>query len=379
MLSFWEKTALIQKEFMVIGAGITGLLTAIELSNKFPKKNICILERGILPIGATTRNAGFACFGSLSELYYDFLKEGDTKVLDLVENRYKGLQKLLQITGKKAIQYEHLGGYDVIDDKHLHTFEHIEEINQKLFPLFKKQVFHANDENIKKLGFNPKIVKHLVYNSFEGQIHSGFLWSRLKSLALKKGIELITGANVTKIERNGDFESVIIEEEKWRNPLIFQAKHVIVTNNAFASQLLPSLNVQPGRGQVLVTEAIANLAWKGCFHYDAGFIYFRNIGKQILLGGARNQFLNYENTYSMDTSQEVLDYLKHFLKQVILNGKEVKIMDTWAGTMGFGETKLPIIQSLRPQLHVAVKFSGMGVALASNAAEKVVELIQQNS
>jgi hypothetical protein len=378
MLSFWEKTALINKDFVVIGAGITGLLTAIELSKIYPKKSICVLERGILPIGATTRNAGFACFGSLSELYYDFQKYPENQVLDLVEQRYKGLKKLLQITGKKAIQFEKYGGYDVINEKHTIAYQNLNMINERLFSIFKTLVFQKADEKIKKFGFNKNVVKHLVYNSLEGQIHSGYLILKLKNLALRKGIELLTGASVRQIENNGDWEHVIIEGDPWRKPLIFTAKQVIVTNNAFASLLIPQLKIEPGRGQVLVTEPIQNLKWKGTFHYDEGFVYFRNIGKRILLGGGRNLFYENEKTYELNNTSEVLNYLNDLLQNVILDGKKVNIDCTWSGIMGFGEKKLPIIQSLRPTLHVAVKFSGMGVALASIAAEKVVQLIPKN-
>lgn len=376
MLSFWEKTALLHKDFIIIGGGITGLLTAIELTKKFPRKKITVLERGLLPIGATTRNAGFACFGSLSELYYDFQREGETKVLDLVEQRFKGLQKLIQITGKKSIQYEAFGGYDVIHEKHQVAYEHLEEVNDKLYRLFNTRIFQDVTHKIKKLGFNTQIVKHLVYNPLEAQIHSGYLMQELKEIAYTKGIEIITGANVTRIENHAENEQIIVENEPWRNPLIFTAKQVIVCNNAFASNLLPELKIEPGRGQVLVTEPIKNLPFKGTFHYDEGFIYFRNIQNRILLGGARNLFYENEKTQDLQTTSEVLDYLKNFLKEVILNGKTVQITDSWSGIMGFGETKLPIVKSLRPTLHVAVKFSGMGVALASNAAERVVKLVE---
>ncbi len=357
MISYWEKTALLQKDIVIIGCGITGVLTAIELKKRFPKKDICILERGILPIGATTRNAGFACFGSLSELYNDFQNEGDDKVLSLVEQRFKGLQKLLQITGKKAIHYESFGGYDVINPNHIDAYKNLEWVNEKLYCIFKKTIFFDVSSKIGYFGFNKNIVKHLVYNPLEGQVHSGFLMKQLQKIARQKEVEIVTGALVKQIEKDGDEEQIIIENETWRESIIFRANQVVICNNAFASSLIPELKL------------------KGTFHYDAGFIYFRNIENRILLGGARNIFLESETTFDIQSSSEVISYLNKFLKEIILNGQEVNVTDTWAGIMGFGNTKLPIIKSIRPTLHVAVKFSGMGVALAANAAEKVCDLI----
>jgi cation diffusion facilitator CzcD-associated flavoprotein CzcO len=74
-LSFWEKSLYFESlDFTIIGAGIVGLSTAIFLKEKFPRSKILILERGYLPSGASTKNAGFACFGSPTELYDDLSK-----------------------------------------------------------------------------------------------------------------------------------------------------------------------------------------------------------------------------------------------------------------------------------------------------------------
>lgn len=71
-LSYWEQKSLIgNPDVAVIGAGITGLNAAIRLKQLDPALDVLVLERGALPEGASTRNAGFACFGSPSELLAD--------------------------------------------------------------------------------------------------------------------------------------------------------------------------------------------------------------------------------------------------------------------------------------------------------------------
>ena len=77
MISLWEKRSLISYDIIIIGAGITGLSTAASLKEKNPKLNILVLERGLLPTGASTKNAGFACFGSLTELRNDLKVLGE--------------------------------------------------------------------------------------------------------------------------------------------------------------------------------------------------------------------------------------------------------------------------------------------------------------
>ena len=63
---------------------------------------------------------------------------------------------------------------------------------------------------------------------------------------------------------------------------------LIVCTNAFTKQLIPELDVIPFRNQVLITKKIQDLKLKGCFHYNKGYVYFRNVGNRILLGGFRN-------------------------------------------------------------------------------------------
>ena len=67
--SYWElKEWFTNIDFTIVGSGIVGLNCAITLKKNHPKAKILILEKGMLPQGASTKNAGFACFGSLSEI-----------------------------------------------------------------------------------------------------------------------------------------------------------------------------------------------------------------------------------------------------------------------------------------------------------------------
>ena len=71
MFSYWEKTELLHYDLIVLGGGITGIFCALHFRKYNPSASIAILERGLFSSGASTKNAGFACFGSLSELVED--------------------------------------------------------------------------------------------------------------------------------------------------------------------------------------------------------------------------------------------------------------------------------------------------------------------
>ena len=73
--SYWERETWFKDlDLAVIGSGIVGLTTAIYYKQKHPDKKVVVLEKGSLPKGASTKNAGFACFGSVSEILSDLNK-----------------------------------------------------------------------------------------------------------------------------------------------------------------------------------------------------------------------------------------------------------------------------------------------------------------
>jgi gamma-glutamylputrescine oxidase len=88
--SFWEtQTFFSNINLVVVGSGIVGLSSAISYKIKHPKAKVVVLEMGVLPTGASTKNAGFACFGSVSELLADIKKTNEAIVLETVDLRLK--------------------------------------------------------------------------------------------------------------------------------------------------------------------------------------------------------------------------------------------------------------------------------------------------
>ena len=113
-LSYWEiKTWLSNADYTIVGSGIVGLNCALQLKYRFPKAKILILEKGMLPQGASTKNAGFACFGSLSEIIEDLNSHSKEEVIELIEKRVNGLKLLRENLGDKVLDYKNLGGYEL--------------------------------------------------------------------------------------------------------------------------------------------------------------------------------------------------------------------------------------------------------------------------
>ena len=98
--SYWERTAFTGgADVIVIGSGLVGLSAALHLKTQEPSLKVLVLERGFLPTGASTKNAGFACFGTVSEQLEGLKRSSDEEVAQLAGYKWRGLQRLRKNLG----------------------------------------------------------------------------------------------------------------------------------------------------------------------------------------------------------------------------------------------------------------------------------------
>jgi gamma-glutamylputrescine oxidase len=372
IFSYWERTAFIDNaDIIIIGSGLVGLSAAMHLKNQAPALKILVLERGFLPTGASTKNAGFACFGTVSE-QLDALKHSSREeVLRMVDYKWCGLQRLRQNLGDADIDYRQYGGYELFMDDETeradNCIEQIDSLNKLLSEVTGSSDIYAV-VNAKIAGFGFNKVSRLIYNPFEGQIHTGKMMRALLKKVYSMGILVLNDCSVLEIKDEGNYVDLLTSQG------IFKTGKVILATNAFASQLFPELKVTPGRGQVLVTKPVTGLKLKGTYHFDEGYYYFRNIDNRVLFGGGRNLDFKTEETTDFGNTAVVKNKLITCLKEVILPGQDFEIDYWWSGIMGFGEGISPIVKQVEPNVFCAVRCNGMGIAMGSLVGEEVAEL-----
>ena len=365
--SYWElKEWFSNIDFTIVGSGIVGLNCALELKKKYPEAKILILEKGMLPQGASTKNAGFACFGSLSELIDDLSSHTEQEVYNLVDNRWKGLQLLRNNLGDKNIDFQQNKGFELCDSETF--FEDCiskkEDINILLKPIFKSDVFSVSDNifNFKKVHTN------YIVNNFEGQIDTGKMAYELLHKVQNLGVKILNNITVENfIEGNTTVEIVT-------DKITFKTNKIFIATNGFANQLLEE-KVQPARAQVLITKPIKNLQIKGTFHLDKGYYYFRNIDNRILFGGGRNLDFKTEETSMFGQTAIIQNELESILKTTILPQTPFEIEHRWSGIMGVGNQKKAIVKQVSNNVFCGVRLGGMGVAIGSLVGKELADLI----
>lgn len=377
MLSYWEQASFLHYDHIVIGAGITGLNTAIELKEKFPRQRVLVLERSLFPYGASTRNAGFACMGSLTELLDDLQHMTEEETIMLYAQRTEGLTYLRQRLGDEEIGYQANGSYELITEAELPLLRQMERLNDLLHGITGKPAFTMANEKLPEFGFPKERVSALIENTCEGEIHTGKMMRRLTDLALSLGIEIKTGALVKQFTEEKQKVRVDIADNSRQETVTLQCDQLFICTNAFTGSFFPDEDVTPGRGQVLITEPIPDLKIKGVFHFDKGYYYFREIDNRILLGGGRKLDFEGETTTEIDLHAAIQQDLEEQLRQLILPNKEVAISQRWSGIMAFGKSKSPIVKQRSARIYGAFRMGGMGVALAASAAKQLVKLVNK--
>ncbi len=364
-LSYWERKSWFTNiDFTIVGSGIVGLNCAIQLKKAHPKASILVLEKGVLPQGASTKNAGFACFGSISEILSDLKTHSEEELVQLVWDRYNGIHELRNLLGDTAIGYEQWGGHELFleNDAEIYSVcqQKMRYINELLHPIFKGNAFV---ETANKFSFN-RSQKNYITHLYEGQIDTGEMMKSLVQLALKMDISILNAATVTSYEDNGNIVLVQL------NGFEFQTKKLFLATNGFAANLLPE-SLKPARAQVIITKPIKNLHIKGTFHLEEGYYYFRNIDDRILLGGGRNLDFKTEETTEFGVTPLVRDKLKELLATVILPGQPVEIAHGWSGIMGVGPQKKPILELLSNNVACGVRLGGMGIAIGTTIGKQL--------
>jgi gamma-glutamylputrescine oxidase len=357
--SFWEREEWLKSpDLLVVGGGIVGASAALFYKQKNPAHDVIIADKGFAPEGASTRNAGFACIGSVSEHLSDMEIAGEKTVFARIERRWRGLQKLKQVMGEEAIGYKAVGGHEIFTDPEL--FETCREKIGWLNRMLEERIGEADVYTATEFEGYPAI-----FNRLEGALNSGLLMKSLHNKLAEAGVRVLWNSRVESVGPNRvDFsEGVTLTPGK-----------VVCAVNGFSSELL-DVPVKPARGFILVTKPVDGLPWRGTFHYDRGYIYFRNVGDRLLLGGARNLAADEETTARFGVNPAIREHLYRFADQTLKlpSGWEADI--EWSGIMGMTENKEPIVKEVEKGLFVAAGLSGMGIAIGMEVAANLVELM----
>lgn len=362
--SLWEKGVFSKSyDLIIVGAGIVGLSSALFYKQNHPSDRVLVLERGEHPTGASTRNAGFACIGSIGEHLADLTDGSEKDIQERIKRRYQGLKLLRNTLGERTIDYQPCGGYELFtsDTKFEGVVSEVGRFNQWMNEILgEKEVYEPRE-----LEGYP-----VIYNRLEGALHPGKMMRALIQHVQKAGVEIQWNRMAQKVRESG---SILLADNTE-----LKAERTLLATNGFTHRLFMEPKVTPARGLVLVTNKQEQMPWKGTFHYDRGYIYFRNIGDRLLIGGARNIAVEEEETDVFGVNSRIKEYLMDFTSEVLHLTEGWTVEYEWAGIMGFTPDKTPAVEQLNEHCYIAAGLSGMGIAIGMEVGQQAAEMLSTN-
>ncbi len=352
----------------VIGAGYTGLSTALHLSKR--GHNVIVVDAHRVGWGASGRNGGQLGSGlnidqtTLEKIHGRDHAHALWQVCENAKNtihticadydinaRYKpGLIAALHRPRLLADAQQYVEKL-----RNDYAYPHVQMLSQsELRSLVDSPIYHGG-----------------VIDHGAGHIHPLALATGLAKAASSSGVKVFELSEVLAIDEP-DGKDCIVKTSKGH----VQAPVVVLACNGYLDSLNTQVqqHVMPINNFIIATEPLGTRA-EGLLSadhavFDSRFVvnYFRRShDNRLLFGGGE--------TYGYRFPDDIAALVKKPLLQVFPQLSDVRIDYAWGGTLAITTHRAPYVRELKPNFYSASGYSGHGVALSVEAGKLIAEAI----
>ncbi len=353
-------------EVAVIGAGVVGCSIAYQLAKR--GKSVAVFDQRGIGSGASGRNGGMTGTGSALH------SSGGEAIYALTSENFSMLQDELARELDDDFSLLVTGGIDIATNEEQADFLKAAVSRQQENDI---DVEWLNGQEARDLV--PALSEHIY--GVEWKRYSGHLWPFQLVHALANGARyynarFITHTPVTRIlTSNGTATGI---ETAFGS---VEAGAVVVATNAWTRSLLPDLPegaIVPSRGQILVTQPVGQiLPMPFSTNYDKEYGRQTHSG-QILCGGFRRLDVDEGlGHFTEEVHPPAVGGIANCLATIFPKMRDLKVVRTWAGLMGFTADGLPMIGSYGDTkgLFVAAGFNGGGFSYAVATGKAMAQLV----
>jgi len=356
---------------VIIGAGMTGLVTAYWLTQCGLTDVLVLEQRDSLAQGATGRNGGH-CWPSYLPFSPAWLqlygREDEKKLFAFKKSSFELLRDFAK-THDIACDYWNCGSLTLARyESAVPFFKELIERAKNVDPSLELEWW--DKDTCQKHLHSPCFVGGM-YQSAAASFHPARVAHALAEEVRKLGARIFTGTQVLSVEeeRKENENSQLPSSHcyKVRTAASGEVSSTVVVHatNAWASNLVPWLEglIVPTRGQALATSPIPQLRWLYNLAFDDGYQYMiqRSDGR-VVLGGMRwvsptkeRNTLD-DSVHNIEISQKLHEFLEETFPdlqedkgQGVNEGKvPFKVEFEWTGIMAYSRDGLPLIGPLEP-------------------------------
>mgnify|MGYP001437723374 FL=1 len=368
-LSYEKLNSNIRTQVCVIGAGFTGLNTAINLAKK--DFDVVLIESEKIGWGASGRNGGQLISGfSFSD---HFEKKGTEKdIQNIWQLGAKSADLVRERVSEFSIDCDLKEGFIDVATNGKHMDELIDRSEE-----WKQSDYHHNlelvDENqVKKYVNSDSYVGGLI-DSGSGHIHPLNLCLGEAKAASELGVMIYEDTHAVKI--SGGSPSKVVTENG-----IIESDYIVIATNAYIGDLNKKLRrmVMPAASCIIATEPLSSELAEKVIPSDMAVCdqntildYYRlSADKRMLFGGR----FNYSGKIPSDDKIKI--EIKKRMVSVFPQLSEARVDYAWSGNVAVSLKKIPQLGRIDNNIFYSQGYSGHGVAPTHMAAKVIADAIE---
>jgi glycine/D-amino acid oxidase-like deaminating enzyme len=346
-----------EADVVIVGAGYTGLMAALELSRR--GRRVVVLERETVASGASSRNGGMVHPGGKHPVH-EVLAMPDGKALwNVGVAAFEGVEALVRDLGIEC-GWCRTGHLELAH--HPRAVDGLRRAARGYDAIGEEATFVARDALGDEIGATTYFGGLLVARS--GSVHPARLASGLARAAVSAGACVCEQAPATAIERDGAAFLV-------RTPAgPVRAGDVVVATNGYTDGLVPwcRRRVLPIGSYIIATEPISpdlasDLSPRRRMFFDTkNFLWYWRLspdGRRVLFGG--------RTSFAPTTVERARDALYRAMLRVHPQLKGVAVERAWGGTVALTYDRMPHLgRDPKTGVVYAMGYCGTGVAMATH-------------
>lgn len=362
----------IRADVCVIGAGFTGLSTALHLAQR--GTNVVILEAQRIGWGASGRNGGQLYGGQRKDVDWLEARIGKLEARRLWDLGEAAKHLVKRLISEFAIDCDLTPGIASVAHKLRYVADY-HALADKLATQYGRQGLEKIDAKRARelLGTDAYFGGYVDWDA--AHLHPLNLALSVARRCLELGVRIYENTQATTfIDRGG---TVTVRTTSGS----VTADHLVLAANGHLGNLAPRLagRMMPINNFIVATEPLTGqlaneINPRRVAVGDSRFVinYFRMTpDRRLLFGGGEN--------YRAGFPRDIASFVRPYMLKIYPQLEGTKIDYAWGGTLAITLNRMPHFGHLNDHVHFAHGYSGQGVGLAHLAGQLIAEMLHGDS
>jgi glycine/D-amino acid oxidase-like deaminating enzyme len=362
-------------DVLIIGAGFTGLSTAIHLKEKRPSLKVLVLESDVVGFGASGRNGGFSMrlFGITMEL--TAMRYGREKTKEADRYMVKAVDHLERMVQKYRIECDYVRHGMMTVAANPRQLKHLEKEMRLAEELGIKGLRWLTAEEARALVDSPTYLG-ARFDEHCALVHPVKLVRGLADAAERLGVDIRERTRVLDIRPD--------KSEVRTDRGIVRADSIVIATNAFSGLFSPLRAKQlPVYTYIALTEPLPagqlkSLGWERRIGIEDArnlLHYYRLTPDNRLLFGGSDAIYYYGGPLDRDRNELIFARLKRAVAETFPQLQGIRFTHHWGGPISATLDLVPVIGRIRPNVWYSVGCMGHGVSLTNYNGLTIAELL----